>query len=327
MYKRYLFGVFLFTLGGRHLRQLAGDRSEGRAAGHGGHRGGEGGSSLPREEDLGDSGEAWGRLEQGKEFVLRLHLDGGGGGVELDDRNVFFVDVNFEQELSFQKGEGRVLHFNIKGGLIGVDVNAMKVLIFKLEGWVLEKGGIWGTGVGRQEPSHKYIYLDYKSFKCLRTYVTTIGLLALPWRREGRFMSWIGRGKPKILEKIRPTSDIRSSPLVNGLTLRPLIMMDLRRRCESRYKEIIVIVKHTRSHFSFPVQVIGFGLDDGCQKQSCSKPRGSHGGLSLDQIKTLSVTVASDGCLEITQRYKWNIYEKLVIGGAVSEPDWSADTA
>ena len=237
------------------------------------------------------------------------------------------VDVDFGQEFSFQKGEGRFLHFSIKGGLIGANVNAMKVLIFKSEGWVLKKGSIRRTGVGRQQPSHKYMYLDYKRFKCLRTYVTTMGLLALQWRREGHFMSWIGRGKPKILEKIRPTSAIRSSPLVNGLTLRPLIMMDLRRRCESRYKEIIIIVKHTRSQTSFPVQEVGFGLDDGCQKQPCSKPRGLHGGLSLDPIKTLSVTVISDGCLEITQRYKWKGYEILVIGGAVSEPDWSADTA
>ena len=62
-------------------------------------------------------------------------------------------------------------------------------------------------------------------------------------------MSWIGRGKEKTLLKIRPTSDIKSSPLVKGFTFLPLTMILLKRIFRNAWLESIFI-KLTQQHLS-----------------------------------------------------------------------------
>ncbi len=288
MYMRNLngCGIHLLTLGGGcHVGELLGDLGEGRGSvgtqgrhcGGGGEGAGGGGRSRwPREEDLGHGVDFRRGFEQGEDLVLGPNLGGGRGGVQFDGGEVFLVNINVSKESSLQKIEGGVLHCSVMGGLEGLDVDFMEVLIFQGQGGGLEQGSVRRTGVGCQEPGYKCFFVLFIRFKGLRTYVTMIGLLTLRFRREGALRSWIGKGKPKTLAKIRPTSDMRSSPLVYGFTLRPEIIIELRRKYESGCNVIIIRWKHTRLLLCAPVQGMFPGSADGCPQQPYKEPDGWH---------------------------------------------------
>ena len=184
--------------------------------GGGGREGTRGGGSFrwPREEDLGDNVDFGRGFEQGEDLLLGSNLCVGGGGVQFDGGDVIFVNINVSKEFSLEKIEGGVLHCSVVRCLEGLYVDLMEVLFFQGQGGGLEQGSIRRTGMGCQEPGYKCIFLLFKRFKGLRTYVTMIGLLTLRYKREGALRSWIGKGKPKTRPKIWPTSHMRSSPLV-----------------------------------------------------------------------------------------------------------------
>lgn len=167
--------------------------------------------------------------------MLGLDLADVGGGRQLHDGEVVLVHGHVVEELPLFEAKAGLLDFTVLGGLERGHEDFVVALDGEAEGGGVEKGGVGGSAVCRQETITKSMSLKTEILELKLTYLTMIGLFFLLVRRVGSWMSWIGRGKEKTLLKIRPTSAIRSSPSVYGFTFLPLTMILLKRKFKNAW--------------------------------------------------------------------------------------------
>ena len=162
-----------------------------------------------------------------------------------------FINGNSVEESSLLETEAEIMDLPVVRSLVRLQVDAMMALVFNGEGGGVEQRGIWGSAVGGQESDKKGISSDKAFSERIITHVQMMGLLALRWRREGILMSWMGKGKLKTRENIRPIS-----PLVKVLTPLPDSIMQLKK--EYRYF-CLELRKLTPQHLFWPGQGCGPG--------------------------------------------------------------------
>ena len=234
-------------------------------------------------EDLDHGVTFGGSLEHGEDLLLGFHLGDWGVAGELDNRKVVFINRHSVEESSFLQTEAKIMDLPVMKSLERLQVDTMMALVFNAEGGVVEQRGIGGSAVCRQESDKKGISLDKECSEWITTHVQMMGLLALRWRREGFLISWMGRGKLKTRENIRPISPMRSSSLVKGLTPLPDSTMQLKK--EYRYF-CLELMKLTPQRLFWPVQ----GCGPGPSPHSWSPPSPGPGGRRPDQKRLWTET-------------------------------------